>query len=183
MKTVFLLVALVAIVCLNCDGKLTKNESLQRSISEFSLKNTPLPTAIYYPKAHVEIVTDTIMPDNTLVRIKNYSILDDQILISHATSKTIKYQRVFESEIRISKASRDILNTHISAKYFKTISDDSFWDSATLQHAWVNQELSTLNDIQLDISFINAKTDAIRLYRMTVDSNGQQTFNLIEDHS
>lgn len=186
MKNFFLLVALVAVVYLSCDGRQTKKESLQRAISEFNLKNTPLPVATYHPEGYVEIVTDTIISNHVWVRIKNYSLLDDQILASDAKdapSKSINYQRVFVSEISVSTATKDILNTHISAKQFKTIDADSFWDDATLQHAWVNQEFSTTNDIKLDISFINVKSDAYKLYRMSIDPYGQQTIKLIEERS
>ncbi|MEO8774320.1 MAG: hypothetical protein ABI263_08330 [Gelidibacter sp.] len=60
---------------------------------------------------------------------------------------------------------------------------DLFWDSATLQHVWVNQELSNIDDIILDISFINPKNDAYKVYRMSIDSHGHQTLNLIEERS
>lgn len=186
MKNVLLLVALILIVCLSCDGRQTKKEALELAVFEFNLKNTPFEMATYHPEGHVEIVTDTIISNSIKVSIKNYSLLDEKILVSDATdpiSKKIKYQRVFESEISISIASKDILNTHISANQFKAIDTDPFWDTATLQHAWVNQELSTLNHIKLDISFINPQNDAYKLYRMSIDSYGQQTLNLIEERS
>ena len=186
MKNILSLVALIAIVCLSCNGKPTKKEALHRAVAEFNLKNTPLEIATYNPEAYVEIVTDTIISNNIKVRVKNYSLSDEQIFVSDATDGTSKkaiYQRVFESEISISIASKDILSTHISAKQFKTLDPDPFWDTATLQHAWVNQELSTINDIKLDISFINPKNDAYKLYRMSIDAYGQQTLNLIEERS
>ena len=186
MKNSLVLVTLIMIVCMSCNGKQTKKEALERAVSEFNLKNNHLGRVNYHPEAYVEIVTDTIISNSITVRIKNYSLLDEQILISEATnptSKTLKYQRVFESEINISTASKDILTTHISAKMFKMMDADPFWDHATLQHTWVNQELSIVNDIKLDISFINPKNDAYKLYRMSIDSNGHKTINLIEERS
>src|SRR5690606_8913551 len=150
---------------------------------EFNLKNIEFETVNYHPEAYVEIVTDTLISNGMNVHIKNYSLLDEQILISNkniGNSKEFKYQRVFESEIIVSNASKDILSTHISAKEFKTIDPDLFWDHATLQHVWVNQDLSTDVDIKLDISFINPTNNAYKLYRMSIDGNGKQTFNLIE---
>ncbi|HUH27464.1 hypothetical protein [Gelidibacter sp.] len=184
MKNSLLLLALISIVCLSCDGRQTKKEALERAISEFNLKNTKSEMVSYHPEAYVEIVTDTLISNGMNVHIKNYSLLDEQILISNtsdATSKEVKYQRVFESEIRISKASKDILSTHISAKQFKTMDPDRFWDHATLQHVWVNQELSTEVAIKLDISFINPKNNAFKLFRMSIDGFGKQTLNLIDE--
>lgn len=184
MKNIFLLVALVSIVCLSCDGRQTQKEALERAVSEFNLKHGPLKKVSYHPEAYVEIVTDTLISNGINVHIKNYSLLDEQILVSNATDGTFKnekYQRVFESEIIISTTSKDIFSTHISAKQFKSQFSDPFWDHATLQHAWVNQELSTVNDIMLNVSFVNPKNNAYKLYRMSIDSYGRQTLNLIEE--
>lgn len=184
MKNILFVIASIVIVCSSCDGRQTKKEALERAVSEFNLEANPIEMVTYQPEAYVEIVTDTIISESIKVRIKNYSLLDEQILISsveNASSKKVNYQRVFASEISISSVSKDILNTHISAKHFKIINPDPFWDNATLQHVWVNQELSTLKDIKLDISFINPKNEAYKLYRMSVDIYGQQTVNLIEE--
>lgn len=77
-------------------------------------------------------------------------------------------------------ASKDVFRTHISAKQFKLLDSDLFWNTATLQHVWVNQDLSTVDDIILDMSFINPKNNAYRLYRMSIDLYGQESVNLIE---
>lgn len=186
MKNSLLLLVLISIVCLSCDGRKTKKEALERAISEFNLKYTVSEMTSYHPKAYVEIVTDTLISNGMNVHIKNYSLLDEQILISNksdATSKKVKYQRVFASDIKISKASKDILSTHISAKDFKTLDPDIFWEDATLQHVWVNQDLSTDVAIKLDISFINPKNNAYKLFRMSIDGYGKQTLDLIEEHS
>lgn len=187
MKNLLLLCALISVVCFSCDGRQTKKEALDHAVSQFNRENTSdnqlLELATYHPEGHVEIVTDTLMLNDIKVYIKNYSLSDEQILIPDATnqsSKKVVYQRVFESEIIISKASKDIFRTHISAKQFKALDADPFWANATLQHAWVNQELSNSENINLDISFINPKTDVYKLYRMSIDTYGQQTLKLIE---
>ncbi len=185
MKNVLLLVTLISIIHLSCDGRETKKENLERAVSEFNLKSIPLEIVTYAPEAYTEIVTDTIISNGINIRIKNYSLLDEHILvleINDATSKKTKYQRVFVSEISMSNASKNIITTHISAKQFKMLDVDPFWDHATLQHVWVNQELSTISYIKLDISFINPKSSAYKLYRMSIDSDGQQTLNLIEEN-
>lgn len=182
MKNLVLFFTIIAIVFWSCDGRQTKKEALQRAVSEFNLRNFSSEISSYHPETYVEIVTDTIISNNITVRIKNYSLLDEHVLISNIT-KTINYQRVFESEITVSTASKAILSTRISAKKFEMIDTDPFWNNATLQHTWVNQELSSVNDITLDISFINPQNHAYRLYRMSIDSHGQQSLKLIEQHS
>jgi hypothetical protein len=185
MKDIVVIIALIAVVGLSCDSRKTKKESLEQAVSEYNLKTTPVPMATYHPESYVEIVTDTIISNSVKVRIKNYSLLDEQILISDATNgiKKLNYQRVFESEISISTSTKDILNTHISAKQFRANDADPFWDNETLQHAWVNQELSTVYNIALDITFINPQNDTYKFYRMSINSNGKQTINVIEARS
>lgn len=186
MKNSFLFFAIISFVCLSCDGRQTKKEALESAVSEFILKNTVLERFTYQPEAYVEIMTDTLFPNKINVHIKNYALLDEQILISNTTDvamKEFKYQRVFESEVIVSIASKDIFKTYISAKQFKILHPDKFWDSATLQHTWVNQDLSTDVDIKLDISFINPTNNAYKLYRMSIDPNGAQTLDLIEERS
>src|SRR5688572_2343911 len=100
MKNSLFLLALITIVCLSCDGRQTKKEALERAVSEFNLKNTVSEIVTYHPEAYVEIVTDTIISNGMNVHIKNFSLLDEHILISNTTDATpqeVKYQRVFES--------------------------------------------------------------------------------------
>lgn len=184
MKNSLLLIAILSIICLSCDGRRTKKEALAQAISEFNQNNSVLETFAYQPEKPVHITTDTLISNNLRVHITNYSLLNEQILISNKTEtnlKEFKFQRVFESEVIVSKASKDIFSTHISAKQFKLSDPDRFWDNATLEHVWVNQELSTDVDIKLDISFINPKDNAYKLYRMSINAIGKHTLNLIEE--
>lgn len=184
MRNLFILTSVISIVFMACDGRQTKKEALERAIFEFNLRNSDSEMFNYHPEAYVEIVTDTIISNRTNVHIKNYSLLDEQIFVSSTTKANYKettYQRVFESEVIVSTASKDVFRTHISAKKFKLLDADPFWINVTLQHVWVNQDLSTDDDIILDMSFINAKNNAYRLYRMSIDPYGQESVNLIEE--
>lgn len=59
---------------------------------------------------------------------------------------------------------------------------DPFWDNATLQHAWVNQELSNTNSVTLDFSFINLQNHNYKLYRMAIDADGHHSVTMIEQN-
>ncbi|MBA6152599.1 hypothetical protein [Gelidibacter maritimus] len=184
MKNSFIILILISVLCFNCDKRQTKKEALEQSISEFNQKHRVLETVKYHPEAHVEIVTDTLIANTTNVHIKNYSLSDNQILILSSTNSNlgeVNYHRVFESEVVISKASKDIFRTHISAMQFKGNSTDQFWNNATLQHVWLNQELSTVDDIKLEMSFINPRNMAFKMYRISIDGYGQKSFKLIEE--
>lgn len=183
MKNILLVLVIVSVGCVSCDGRKSKSESLKTALEEFNLKQSNFEIATYYPKEYTEVVTDTIISNQIKVHIKNYSDENDTVLISNepnSTPKKVNYHRVFESDVVISTPTKQVFKAHISAEQFKSISKDIFWNNATLQQVWVNQELSTIQTIQLDMSFINPKEKTYKLYRMSIDGNGQQQLNLIE---
>ena len=180
MKNILLLIMLVSIAFMSCDGRKSKSVSLKESIEEFNKKQLAIETINYYPKEYTEVVTDTVISNKLKIHIKNYSLSHTGITMLDS-KENLKLHRVFESEIVISTATKEILNTHISADLFKTMYADAFWNNATLQQVWVNQELSTTQEIKLDMSFINPKDNSYKLYRMSIDENGQQHIDFIEE--
>lgn len=185
-KILLLICGLITIVCYYSDGRMTRKEALKQAVSEFNHKNGVEKTSIYHPENYVEIVTDTLIADVFKVHIKNYSLMEENLLITNASdanSNKKTYQRIFASEIQISKTTKDIFKMDISAREFKVLFPDSFWEHATLQHAWVNQELSNEEAVKLDISFLNPQNNNYKLYRMSIDHNGQHSLNLIEQRS
>lgn len=178
-----LLVILIACIgFVSCDGRKSKSVALKESIKEFQQKLTPLAT--FYPKEYTEVVTDTLISNSVKVHVKNYSSLNDVIPMTSADKnpKAKTFHRVFESEIAISTNTKEIFRTKISADQFKNLFNDTFWNNATLQHTWVNEELSTAEEIHLDMSFIDPTTDSYKLYRMSVTMDGQQHLKLIQEH-
>ncbi|WP_323788824.1 hypothetical protein [Psychroserpens sp.] len=186
MKRSILIIVLVAIAIFSCDRRESARENLQNSISEFNKKQTNLEVVTYFPEAYTEIQTDSLISNTFKVSIKNYAVMDSQILVSsEADDKKTKlnYHRVFESEIRIDLASKNIFDAKINAEAFKSASSSEFWDNATLEHVWVNQEASNTSEVNLGLSFINPNSNAYKLYELVVDTNGTQYINLIEEHS
>ncbi|WP_431137517.1 hypothetical protein [Psychroserpens mesophilus] len=186
MKKSILLILLIAIGFFSCDRRGSVRENLQKSISEFNKKHTNLDLVTYYPETYTEVQTDSIISNTFKVSIKTYSKMDSNILVSSETVEKqtkIKYHRVFESEINIALASKNILKTTINAEDFKDISPSDFWNNATLEHVWVNQEISTIEEVNLGISFINPINSAYKLYELVVTTEGKQHLNLIEEHS
>ncbi len=186
MKNILFLIAIICIAFISCDGRKSKSMALKESIEEFNQNQSDIETVIYYPKEYTEVVTDTIISDGLKIHIKNYSLKNEAVLIS-SPKKTLQeeatYHRVFESEIVVSTPSKIIFSGYISAAQFKEKSYDPFWNHATLQHAWVNQELSTTHHVQVDVSFINPKENSYKLFRISIGADGQEQINLIEENS
>ena len=186
MKKSILLILLISVAFLSCDRRGSAREHLQNSISEFNKKQTNIDIVTFYPQTYTEVKTDSIISNTFKVNIKNYSKMDSQIVLStkRIENKTkINYHRIFESNINIDIASNNLLNTTISAENFKGSSSSKFWNNATLEHVWVNQEASNTQEVNLSISFINPLSKAYKLYELTVNTKGEQRINLIEEHS
>jgi len=186
MKKSFLLIVLITIAFYSCDRRGSAREHLQNSISEFNDKQTNLDLVAYYPETYTEIQTDSIISNTFKVSIKNYTKMDSQILVSSKKENNntkLEYHRVFESEIRVAIASKTVFNTTINVDDFKDPSHTEFWNHATLEHVWVNQESSNSQELHLNVSIINPKNKAFKLYELAINTEGRHYLNLIEEHS
>lgn len=184
MRYLITILLIVTSLFMSCDGRTTKNESLKNSVSEFNKKQTPIDVVTYFPKEYTEVVSDTIIENSLSVRIKNYTNMNDNVLISESDSKVKKKKlhRVFESEIIVFKEDKTVYNTIINTHLFTQKDESLFWANATLEHVWVNQELSSKDKVNLGVSFLDPKTKAFKLYEITVDAFGNQNIQLKQEH-
>lgn len=171
---------------MSCDSRTSKKDRLEKAVIQFN-KNLKLSNVInYYPESYTEIKTDSIISNTFHVNIKNYSSMDRGIFMNTSTEqlkKTSQFHRAFESDILVSIADKVIYNSHISAAKFSRLNSDKFWTNATLEHVWVNEELSNTKTLSLGISFINPKDETYKLYEIRIDPLGNERLTLIEDHS
>lgn len=183
MKYAALFFIILSICLTSCDSRTSHGDSLKKAISEFNDKQLQLDIITITPENYTEIVTDTLIADAFNVHIKNYSVMDKNILTKTqqvSNQKTIYYHRIFESEIAVATPQKTVFSTLISTEDFKT--NHPFWDRAILQHVWVNQEASTTTNVAIDIAFEDPKTKAYKLYQMSVDAFGIQQLFLKEEH-
>ncbi|WP_053993015.1 hypothetical protein [Mangrovimonas sp. TPBH4] len=186
MKHILILFTILGLILTSCDGRQSSRESLQQSISEFNQKQTPLELISFYPETYTEVETDTILSNNLRVNIKNYSLMNQEVLQHKKTlgnNKDIQFHRAFESEIVVYNANQKIFATTINADVFLKKDNSLFWNNATLEHVWVNQESSGADWVNLEITFIDPQTLSYRIYEMTIDNNGQQNTALKEQNS
>lgn len=185
-KLLYIFPLLGLIIFLSCDSKGSTKDRLKQSVSEFNKSQKLIDLKNYYPESYVETKTDSIISKTFSVTVKNYTLMDSEIFISESTKglrKTSEYHRVFASDIIVSVSEKIIYDKHISAATFEGVSTSKFWQNATLEHVWVNQDDSNSKIVSLGISFINPKSKSSKLYEMQIDKNGNEYITLIEDHS
>lgn len=180
------LCCLTLMVFASCNNSTSKQDRLKQAVSEFNKKETQTNLQSMSPERYVEIQTDSIISQTFKVSIKNYSNMNQSIsaeeLFTHKSAK-IKMQRVFESDIIVSVKDQVVFAKHISSELFRTLQPSAFWENATLEHVWVNQERSDATTLSLGISMVNPKNKAFKMYEMIIDQLGHETLHLIEENS
>ncbi|MEH6537435.1 MAG: hypothetical protein V7719_13640 [Psychroserpens sp.] len=182
----YIIPCILLIIFMSCDKRTSKKERLEQAISEFNKNQKSIVLKSYYPEYYTEIKTDSIIASTFKVSVKNYALMDSGILINESvegTKKTAAYHRVFTSDIIVAVSDKIIYDKQISVATFKAFSNSGFWQNATLEHVWVNQDNSTAKQLSFGISFINPKNDSFKLYEMQIDQYGNEHLTLIEDHS
>ena len=187
MKKIVLFIPLMLVLFLtSCDGRKSKIDHINDAVSEFNKKQKLIDLKDYHPESYAETKTDSIISKTFKVSVKNYTVMDEGILIQQTIknlTKTSQFHRVFESDIVVAIEDKIIYSSHISAEKFRSFESSDFWNNATLEHVWVNQEQSNTTTLSLGVSIINPKNKAFKLYEILIDKSGNERLTLIEDHS
>ena len=61
MKNILIVLILVCVGFVSCDGRKSRSESLKKSVAEFNEKQSDVVIVSYYPKEYTEVVTDTLI--------------------------------------------------------------------------------------------------------------------------
>ncbi|SDS29297.1 hypothetical protein SAMN04515667_1846 [Formosa sp. Hel1_31_208] len=187
MKRILAIISCILILTvLACSHGETKKERLKNAIIQFNNDQRSINSTLYYPESYTEIKTDSIVGHTFKVSIKNYATSDHGILLNQSVindKKTTEYHRLFASDVIVAVSDHIIFEKHISAKGFGEFTKSTFWTNATLEHVWVNQNMSNNSQLSLGVSFINPKDDTFKLYELLIDTNGNEQIILIQDHS
>lgn len=188
MKQILFLCFAIAIILTSCDGRKTKKEFLDQAVVNYNLKYQTSEIANYKSNDTFRMVSDTIFSNNFSVHIENYSLPDHRFLLSQTLNKNSvlisNYRQTHKADIDVIFEGRTIMSTTVSGEKLRfKFTDFLFWEDASLQHAWVNQDLSTDDKIMIDISVANLLYNSYKLFRMSIGKNGQYNINLIDQNN
>ncbi|OIQ28589.1 MAG: hypothetical protein BM564_09355 [Bacteroidetes bacterium MedPE-SWsnd-G2] len=163
---------------MGCHPKPTKKQRIDRAIITFSEHQNYMPEIKIIPEQYNEIVTDTILDSSIRVRIKNYSHMNEAIVINKSEEKLEEQYRIISSDIQVyfndNKTITATINANHISKEFKT---DQFWDNANIQYSWLNQEQSTKDKVALNITLYNPLLDLHKSLTLTIDKQGIKTYS------
>jgi hypothetical protein len=184
-KLVHFIPVILLLTLASCDSRKSKIDRINDAVSEFNNNQRLIDLRDYQPESYAETKTDSIISKTFKVSVKNYTVMNQGILIKQTIknlNKTSLFHRVFESEIVVVVEDKIIYSNHISAEKFRSFESSEFWENATLEHVWVNQEQSNTTTLSLGVSIINPKNKAFKLYEILIDKSGNERLTLIEDH-
>ena len=185
-KTYILLTAIGLVLLTSCDHRMSKIDRINHAVKAFNKNYTLTNLKTYYPKVYTEIKTDSIISNTFEVSVKNYSLLSDDntpIALLEYLPTSSEFHRVFVSDITVNIKGKPIYSTHISAEKFKDPQAPEFWKNATLEHAWVNQEQSNADELHVQFSIVNPISKAFKLYKIRIDTYGNDQLTLLKDYS
>lgn len=187
MKKILILLTAIGLLLLNsCDRRKSKIDRIGEAVKVFNKNNTLNGLISYYPKNYTETKTDSIISETFYVSVKNHSLMTDYVATKEPVkhkSKITTVHRVFVSDITVRVNDQIIYNKHISAEKFKDSKSSEFWDDATLEQVWVNQEQSHAEKLYLQFSIINPKSKAFKLYEICIDTYGNEEIIELKDYS
>ncbi len=180
MKKLFIFLFL-ALICLTVfDGRKSRQKIFKKEFKEFSKFELNKEEIPIYPESYVEIETDTIIGQSFKTKIKNRTLTGYQVLLKG--EKPHRYVQNFQSDISVCIAEQEIFRLNLTAQNFELNVHDSFWNNATVQHTWVEQDLSSEENLVMKISFLNPQSNYYKLYLLEVDLEGKHQLKMIEEN-
>lgn len=164
---IILLLLLMAISFMNCDGRHRKHKSNVDVLAESNLLNTFSSQLNSVPNQPVTIETDTILSNGFRVKLDYYSKENYIELYSNQT-----HYFNFEAQLTVLLNNENINNSVINKQLFKDFETTSFWDKAIMQFVWIDHEAASEGSICLNTSFRIPETEIFKDYTIIINDKG-----------
>ncbi|MDG3582969.1 MULTISPECIES: hypothetical protein [Galbibacter] len=154
-----------------CDQTRLKNKGNQlfgknpyTSVTKLNLKEIP--------EGYAEVVTDTILSNNFVVKVKYHSTDDKVYKIENNPNRieSTAYKE-FHSDVSVYFKDRLVLNKRIEKTLFVQ-PENNFWDKCIMQSISIDETASLTNDVVFNISFFNPSQEAYLDYKLVVNRSG-----------
>ena len=173
MKNLILIVFIVSIAFLSCDGRNHRNKSKVEVLKAQHLYDSFSTQLEIIPEKPVVIETDTILSNGFELHLE-YTTLEKsyntRIIASHP-KKELNYKN-FSSDLICKKAGKIILNQRIDKSLFQNYESPAYWDKAIMQYVWIDYEASLKDKVYLNTSFYLPETDSYKDFTLVIDAKG-----------
>ena len=187
MKKFVLLMLLLVLSFLSCEGRKTKAESLKESVAKFKDSLGKLEITEYIPEKYVEVKTDSILTNGFSISIKTYTNMTRFITCKNQVDHTLTHvnnYRDWVSEVTIKKNDKVIFDKVFDANFFlendKTIGDSLH--KAINNKVWIDDDFPLdKNHVSLVGGFIFPESKKTLYYDIKIDNEGKYSVIKIEN--
>lgn len=175
MKTILSTFFLILIISLaSCDGRDRVYKNNTDILKENKLLDSFSESITYIPETYTEIVTDTILSNGFQIRMKTYSNMEHSVLnkFEENSIKHLVFYREFESEVIITKDSKEIFNEKVDKHFFEKTQNDLQLNNAIVK--LMVDESSSIYNNSIVLSVMIQKTDSkeVTFCDIIIDSEG-----------
>lgn len=170
---------LITIGLCSCEGRYKLKNSKVEAVKAFSLMTQNEIIFKYVPNQTVKIEADTLINDQTHIKISSKLNKHDVVLVPNKSTNTqtlLAYQNA-QTSVLVKQKELVLFNKNIDKTLF--YNSDSFWKFAILESVWVNQEQSVANRVVIDVIFKNPVLKHEKLCHLIVMDNGSFSVQLI----
>lgn len=174
MKQTFLLLTLISIVFLSCDGRYHQYDTNAEVLKRSQLYNSFSKQIEFIPEKSVEIQTDTILSNGFELHLK-YTSLDAQykkFTLQTNPQKELNYKN-FGSDVVCKKSGKVIFKQRIDKSLFSNFKISESWEFAIMQYLWIDYENSMDNKVFLNTSFYFPESNTYKDFTIEIDTEGK----------
>lgn len=172
----------------SCDGRKTKNQALNESVDNFK-KSVTIQVDEFVPEKYAEREVDTTLFNGFKIKIKHYTDMDNSVLFSKIKD-TINYQtyyRNFKFDVMVEKDNKFIYKKSFNKTeankilgYEPNLNRSSpfynFEKLSVLQSIKVNYDITSTNEVAIDIVYAIPNTNKKALHQLIIDEHGKANF-------
>lgn len=168
----------------SCDGRITKQDALKKSIKTFKNTKHTLKIATIFPETYAEVENDTILSNGYRVKIKNFTNMDKLVELpkSIVLDKPHDFRQI-DSEITVYKDDKLIFKDVISNAFLEDYHHQKLNIKQYLNNGISVDEIASLeiNKLVLVTSNTVPKSSKSNYYKIIIDEHGNSNFKEIED--
>ncbi|TXG35973.1 hypothetical protein [Seonamhaeicola maritimus] len=183
LKILPILSFVTSVILWSCEGRKSKNDLLQESISKYNDDLVPVNIIKYYPEAYTEIVKDSILSNGFKVKIKTFTNMDKSItkVSKSHTTKFKDHFRKIESDVVVYKNDKLIFKETINNEFLMNhLGTSEDLKNYIGNDIYINEEATlNTNKLVLIASLYKPKNNNCISYNIIIDEHGVCTMNKI----
>uniref|UniRef100_UPI0040488998 hypothetical protein n=1 Tax=Mariniflexile sp. TaxID=1979402 RepID=UPI0040488998 len=187
MNKLVVLLFILIVLFIGCDGRKTKSDLLKESVTKFKDSLGAIEIVEYIPEKYSEVKTDTILSNGFSISIKTYTNMKESVTSKHKIDSVtyVEHHRNWISEVKIKKSDQQIFNEKIDKDFFlkNNIQIDDDLPDAINTKVWIDEEASIEKDsISLLTVFLHLEDAHYLIYRIKIGTNGHYSLKQLENY-